>query len=443
MATKIFYTTKRLLACLFLFASLGSGACCASPPTPIPWQTAPDAAVESLQPDSATKADTPKPAPSKENPDTAKTTENNDGQAATNAVAPKPAMAVTTPKPASQAETKVTKSALEKRLRTLAATYPDLEVGISVYDITTEAYAEIRGDRSFPMASAFKLPVMVETARQLQEGLRGLTLDSPITITNATKCIGNGDLAYSRTGSTIPLREAIEKMITVSDNTATDSILAEIGIRNVNRLLINLGMSHSSVFLSNRQAWLLSLRQSVPHNESVESFVAYWNSLNFAQKCQLANQVAAEHTNTSLDQIQAWENASAKNETFAQSSTMAAAVDNYGSPNDYNRLLVKLWKGKILNKQWTDYCLGVLSRQQYNNRIPALLPAGTKVYHKTGTICGVVNDTGIMMVGNHPVAISVFIDKVKPERVQTASKAGAEFARTVYDFIAAPPADAS
>ena len=323
-------------------------------------------------------------------------------------------------------------NALNSRLRAIAARYADLEIGLAVTDIADGEHAEIRGDRSFPMASVFKLPVMIEAARQMQEGRNNLSLDSQLTVTNRTKCIGSGDMASLPNGSQVSMRTAIEKMITVSDNTATDTIIDTIGIRSVNRLLMDLGMTHSSVYLTNREAWLLSLRRGVPHSESAGSFLNYWNGLSFAQKCSLADEVDELCADTSLKQIQAWEDASAQQETDAQSMAIAAAVDNLGSPNDYNKLLVKLWKRQILDEEWTRYCLGVLGRQKYNSRIPGQLPKGTKVYHKTGTIAGVVNDTGIIMAGSHPVAVSVFVDKVSAKRSNAAARAIQELSLAAY-----------
>ena len=375
---------------LALFYILGFSSVSANPPTPIPWNS-------TSQPGSTA------PAAASESTATA--------------LAP-------------------SQNSLNSRLRSIAARYADMEIGLAVTDIVDGEHAEIRGDRSFPMASAFKLPVMVEAARQMQEGRSNLGLDSQLTITNRTKCIGSGNMASLPNGSQVTVRSAIEKMITVSDNTATDTVIDAIGIRSVNRLLADLGMTHSSVYLTNREAWLLSLRRGVPHGESADSFLKYWNGLTFAQKCSLADEVDELCSDTSLKQIQEWEDASAQQETSAQSMAVAAAVDNLGSPNDYNRLLVKLWKRQILDEKWTQYCLGVLSRQHYNNRIPGMLPKGTATYHKTGTIAGVVNDTGIIIAGTRPVAISVFIDQVKPNRSKAAAKAIQELSLAAYQHCA-------
>lgn len=399
LATKLMFmqtiSTNRLMSCslgLLLLFTLEATSSIAAPPTPVPWLPASPA----------------QPADQNVNHEIYSGTSAN----------PTALIAA--------------KSPLDSRLRSIASRYADLEIGLAVTDIHDGEHAEIRGDRSFPMASAFKLPIMIEAARQLQDGQNNLSLDSLLTISNRTKCIGSGDLASLPNGSQVSMRTAIEKMITVSDNTATDTILDTIGIRSVNRLLIDMGMTHSSVYLTNREAWLLSLRRGVPHGESPSAFLNYWNSLSFKQKCDLADKVDDSFAATSLPQIQAWEDASAQQETSAQSMAIAAAVDNLGSPNDYNKMLVKLWKRQILSEKWTNYCLGVLGRQQYNSRIPGQLPQGTKVYHKTGTISGVVNDTGIVMAGSHPIAISVFICRVNPKRSSAATKAIQELSLAAY-----------
>ncbi len=53
--------------------------------------------------------------------------------------------------------------------------------------------------------------------------------------------------------------------------------------------------------------------------------------------------------------------------------------------------------------------LAILLKQQLNDRLPRYLPPGTPCAHKTGTLPGIRNDSGIIYAGdNSHVAVTVF-----------------------------------
>ena len=53
--------------------------------------------------------------------------------------------------------------------------------------------------------------------------------------------------------------------------------------------------------------------------------------------------------------------------------------------------------------------LEILLKQQLNDRLPRYLPPGTPCAHKTGTLPGIRNDSGIIYVNeNSHVAVTVF-----------------------------------
>ena len=53
--------------------------------------------------------------------------------------------------------------------------------------------------------------------------------------------------------------------------------------------------------------------------------------------------------------------------------------------------------------------LGILLKQQLNDRLPRYLPPGTPCAHKTGTLPGIRNDSGIIYANDDAhVAVTVF-----------------------------------
>ncbi len=102
------------------------------------------------------------------------------------------------------------------------------------------------------------------------------------------------------------------------------------------------------------------------------------------------------------------------------SSTPLAMVD----------LLRRIDRGSVLKPESRSYLLDVMSRcQTGRNRMKALLPWGTRVEHKTGTLSGYTSDVGyITMPNGHRVAVAMFA-RGGSDRPRTI----AEAARAIYD----------
>lgn len=96
-------------------------------------------------------------------------------------------------------------------------------------------------------------------------------------------------------------------------------------------------------------------------------------------------------------------------------------------------LLAKLDSGGLLSAPSRSFLLGLMSRcETGTNRIRALLPAGTPVENKTGTLNGITNDVGfITMPDGHRVAVAVFARGGRDRQPGIA-----EVARTIYDRFA-------
>lgn len=82
---------------------------------------------------------------------------------------------------------------------------------------------------------------------------------------------------------------------------------------------------------------------------------------------------------------------------------------NYISAQDANRMLMLLYKGKLLSRKSKKAALDMLLRCADAEGIPAGLPAGVRVAHKTGTLDYVRGDAGIILSRNKLV-LSVFVE---------------------------------
>jgi beta-lactamase class A len=102
------------------------------------------------------------------------------------------------------------------------------------------------------------------------------------------------------------------------------------------------------------------------------------------------------------------------------SSTPKAMVD----------LLRRIYRGELISSQSRNYLLGVMAKcETGKNRMKWLLPAGTPVEHKTGTLDGLSDDVGfITMPDGHRIALAIFA-RGGSNRPQAIAQA----ARAIYD----------
>ncbi|MDQ3479026.1 MAG: class A beta-lactamase-related serine hydrolase [Pseudomonadota bacterium] len=105
-------------------------------------------------------------------------------------------------------------------------------------------------------------------------------------------------------------------------------------------------------------------------------------------------------------------------------------VRDSSTPKAMVELLQRIDSGQLLKPQGRHYLLDLMRRcMTGKNRMKALLPYGTQIEHKTGTLNGYVSDVGIItMPDGRRVAIAAFA-RGGSDRPRTIAQA----ARTIYD----------
>src|SRR5207237_5819641 len=71
-------------------------------------------------------------------------------------------------------------------------------------------------------------------------------------------------------------------------------------------------------------------------------------------------------------------------------------------------LMEKIARGDAVDKTASAEMVAVLARQKFNDRIPAGLPAGTRVAHKTGEITKIQHDAAIVYA-DRPFVLVVLV----------------------------------
>ncbi len=131
---------------------------------------------------------------------------------------------------------------LNRDVRKLAARLP-APSALEVFDLSTGYHMGVNASASMPAASTIKIPVMVEVFHQLQTGR--FDLDHRVTLRAGDKDSGSGELCDAPVGSTYPVSTLLEKMIDISDNTATNMLIRLVGRRSINRSMIELGLERT------------------------------------------------------------------------------------------------------------------------------------------------------------------------------------------------------
>lgn len=100
-------------------------------------------------------------------------------------------------------------------------------------DGTCRSIHEIAPGTPRPTASQFKLFVLGALADQIAAGR--VSWDQQVTVSDALKSVGNGEgsLQVAKGGTRVSVEEAATKMISISDNTATDLLVRLIGREDI------------------------------------------------------------------------------------------------------------------------------------------------------------------------------------------------------------------
>ena len=114
-------------------------------------------------------------------------------------------------------------------------------MGYAIIDLTTGRVLARNADTVFPQASSIKIPIMMTVFERAREG--SLKFTDPLELTAKDSVGGSGHLRLlPRTRpSTLSVEEIVTAMIETSDNTATNKLIALVGMERVNAMLDRLG----------------------------------------------------------------------------------------------------------------------------------------------------------------------------------------------------------
>lgn len=276
------------------------------------------------------------------------------------------------------------KSPTAKNMGTLAqeieakiAQYPNAIIGVSVHDLANGAYYAHNGDIAMHAASTMKLPVMIEVFKQVHLG--NVSLKDSLLVKNEFRSIVDGSL------------------FSIGDD-SDDEIYTSLGKKmSIQNLVYN------AIIVSSNLAT----------NLLIDRFDA-----SKIQETIEALGTTRMKVRRGVEDLKAFEK----------------GLNNEATANDLALQLKALAQGKAISAEMDAKMIAILKDQRFKDMIPALLPQGTVVAHKTGDITAHRHDAGIVYPQNGKPYIIVILTKGIADP-KVASALGAEISKMVYDKL--------
>ena len=269
---------------------------------------------------------------------------------------------------------------LRARIAERVAQVPAAQVAVSYRDLGRPDSLDMDADVDFHAASTMKIPVMIEVLRAVDAGR--LSLDQRVLLVNRFHSIVDGSPYRLDSGSD-------------SDS----SVYTHVGQRVAVRDLLERMVVRSSNLATNALIALVGAEQA---DASAHALGA-----------------------TQMRVLRGVEDGKA----------FATGRNNTTTAADLAVLLEHVELGDALRPQSARLMKEILLRQEFNDEIPAGVPAGTPVAHKTGAITATLHDAAIVYpAGRAPYVLVVLTRGIPDEKV--ATRLIADISRLVWAYAA-------
>lgn len=249
-------------------------------------------------------------------------------------------------------------------------------IGVAFHDLQTSDTVYLNADESFHAASTMKVPVMIELYRRIDAG--ALALDQGILLVNQFGSIVDGSPYSLDAGDD-------------SDSSAYRLVGSRVPVRE----LIDRMITRSSNLATNA----------------------------------LIELVGATNANATAHMLGARDIRVLRG--VEDDKAFRAGLNNTTTARDLAALLEAIETGQAASRSSCDRMREIMLGQEFNTEIPAGLPAGIKVAHKTGWITGVLHDAAIVYPpGRRPYVLVVLTRGITDRDV--ARRLIADISRLVY-----------
>jgi beta-lactamase class A len=259
-------------------------------------------------------------------------------------------------------------------------------IAVALHDTETGFELHYKADRWFHAASTIKVPILLGVFAAIDRG--DLLPHSRVHVRNRFLSViedipfrvesgrDANSAVHNAIGKMMRVDELAYHMITTSSNLATNLLLGVIGSKAINETLKE-----------------LKVDDGIELERGVEDELAFEKGIN--------NMVTAD---------------------------------------GLLRILVLLSQGKAFSPALSRRMMDILHGQEFNQGIPARLPKGARVAHKTGEISTVAHDAGVIYLPKRKPYVLVVLTEWDPAG-SGRSRTIASISHTIYEFLIQPPSD--
>ena len=263
-----------------------------------------------------------------------------------------------------------------ERIQARIAEEPGAQVGLAYTNLASDDTLFVNADTSFHAASTMKVPVMIELFRRANSG--SFRMNQGLLLVNRFASIADGSPYSLDPGSD-------------SDSTLYHRIGERVRVDTLLRLMI----TRSSNFATNTLITLVG----------ADAVTRTMRSLG-AQRIQVLRGVE-------------------------DGKAFDKGLNNTTTARDLSIILRAIQEGRAAPPAATREMLEILLAQEFNEKIPAGLPAGTRVAHKTGEITAVSHDAAIVYPSGRKPYVLVVLTRGIPDGSRS-SKLIADISAIVY-----------
>ncbi len=256
-------------------------------------------------------------------------------------------------------------------------------IGVAALDLSSGREIAILGDQRFPMASTSKIAIAATFMEGVEQGRWSLSSEFPLMVPVASKPFSSA-VAPVRKGEHMKASDLIELMITRSSNPATDALLAAVG----GPAAVNDWVRRAGI-------------QEFELTRDIATLVRDDGEINPA---------------------------------------VAVDIRDSATPRAMVQLLAGLYQGKWLSASSRRVIIGAMERcRTGTRRIPAMMPGGVTVAHKTGSLNNTSSDIGLITTPDgRTIAVAIYVTGQGSRPAREAKIAN--IARAIYDGYLQQPA---
>src|SRR5689334_15778133 len=277
-------------------------------------------------------------------------------------------------------------SALKKQIDQIAKESGAKAIAVALHDFETGFELHYHDDRWFHAASTIKVPILLGVFAAIDRGdllphsrvhVRNRFLSVVENIPFRVESARDANSAvHNATGKMMRVDELAYHMITTSSNLATNLLLGVIGPESVNETLR-----------------ALHVEEGIELKRGVEDELAF-----------------------------------------------EKGISNMVTANGLLKILVMLSEGKAFSPALSRRMMDILHGQEFNQGIPARLPKGARVAHKTGEISTVAHDAGVVYLPKRKPYSLVILTEWDPT-TSGRSRTIAAISHTIYEALTRGPVD--